>query len=282
MNIITISAYAKINLGLRILCSRPDGYHNIITCFQRVSLRDTLLLYPTAGGVTYNGPRITESPEANLSVKAAQRFFELYPERGGVEITLKKVIPTGAGLGGGSSDAAAVLRGLASMHRIDLSQGGLDQLAIELGADVTFFLHDIPSAIGRNLGETLTPVESLASNIWILLYWPGFQISTAQAYRDVDNSLTLKDGNTNFEAWSLSTTSVEGKSTYINDFETVVFSSHPQLLDMRNQLLEKGAFCAGLSGSGSSLFALFDGEAIARAALADMQPPGRSFLCRPC
>ena len=282
MIIITRKAYAKINLGLRILSRRDDGYHNIETHFQRISLHDTVAIFPKESGVGYFGPKLTESPEHNLSVKAAVDFLRIFNIKGGVEVALSKRIPTGAGLGGGSSDAATVLMILAEIFDIEPTDKLLLELAASLGADVSFFMKDLPSAAGSGLGEQLQPIEGLPSNKTVLIIWPGFQVSTAQAYREFDNALTEPLRITNLGVRLHNDVSTSGSKHYNNDFESIVFSAHPTLLEARDRLLQAGAESAGLTGSGSSLFAIFDGESKARAAANIHHPPWQSFICRPC
>ncbi len=282
MRIITQSAFAKINLGLRILSKRSDGYHEIETVFQRISLSDVVAVFPSRSGVSYTGDRVTDDPRNNLSVKAAAGFLKLYDIKEGVEISLTKRIPTGAGLGGGSSDAAAVIKIMADLFSIELTDHRLVALALEIGADVPFFLKNWSSAIGKGLGERLERTVELSEDRWILILWPGFQISTAQAYREFDNSLTEASIIANLRVRSLSVDSRPQEGHYSNDFESIAFSSHPTLLDARDKLLDAGALTAGLAGSGSSLFAIFDGESEARMAASIQRPPWQSYICRPC
>ena len=282
MRILTRTAYAKINLGLKIISKRPDDYHDIETTFQRISLSDVITVFPAKSGISYFGPRVTEDTRHNLSVKAATKFFELFKINDGIEIALFKRIPTGAGLGGGSSDAATVLRILAELYSIEFNDIRLVDLAISIGADVPFFLNNFPAAIGKGLGEKLEPVEGLQHDRWILIMWPGFQVSTQQAYREFDNSLTDASRITNLGVRSLGVESRGESKYYHNDFESIVFSAHPALLEVRDQLLQAGAQAAGLAGSGSSLYAVFDGESEARMAASIQRPPWQSYICRPC
>jgi len=165
---------------------------------------------------------------------------------------------------------------------IEESETKLSSLALELGADVPFFLSDQKSAIGKGLGEQLQPVDGIPEDRFILIAWPGFQISTAKAYQEVDNSLTYASGNANLWVRSIDENLRTDDGHFHNDFETIAFSSHPVLLHTRNTLLQAGAETAGLSGSGSSLFAIFNGEAAARNAASTLRAPWQSFLCRPC
>lgn len=282
MTQLTLRACAKINLGLRVIRRRADGYHDLVTRFQRISLADVVGLTPILTGVAYRGPQLTPDPHQNLCVKAAGRFFERFGIGAGVSVVLTKRIPTGAGLGGGSSNAAAVLRGLAQLHSIAADDPGLAALALELGADVPFFLSDRAAAVGRGLGDDLEVAEGLPDEKWVAVVWPGFQVSTAQAYQELDNTLTRRESGINLRVRSLLQQEQAGRTHYINDFEPVVFSAHPELSEARDRLLRAGAFSAGLAGSGSSLFGLFDGEAEARAAASGWRPPWLTFVCRPC
>lgn len=277
-----LAAYAKLNLGLRIMGRLADGYHTLITQFQRISLSDSVMLTPRKGDFLYLGPRLTESPAENLVIKAGVAFREAF---GGpaMEIALGKRIPVGAGLGGGSSDAAAVLRGMAELRGVDAGDPRLNALASSLGADVPFFVANVPAAIGFGRGDELAHAESLSQRKSIAVIWPGFEISTARAFNELDCILTPPVEIPNFNVRSLTEAERDdGIVNYLNDFELVVFGSNPALRETRDSLLAAGASSAGLAGSGSSLFAIFDSEAKAAAALRDADPSWRCFVCRPC
>jgi len=279
---LTFYSYAKVNLGLRILGKRPDGFHDILTCFQRVSLADTLSLAFCGDVVTYFGPRLTEDPSTNLVVRAANEFRLQF---GGpsVGIALTKRIPSGAGLGGGSSNAAAVLRMMAREQGVSLTDPALIQVAVKLGSDVPFFLLDAPAAIGEGKGERLRVVDGLPSDLWIVILWPDFEISTTRAYKELDNVLTPPIVSDNFRVHSIEAGGTDRpRFDYVNDFESVAFPAQPELGLTCDMLLQSGAVYAGLAGSGSSLFAIFDDETSARDAAAKWRSPWLSFVCRPC
>jgi len=278
---LALSARAKINLGLRILRKRDDGYHDIITRFQRISLADIVFLHPFSSGVEYNGPALTERPEQNLVWRAATGFIKEFGG-GGVAVALTKCIPAGAGLGGGASDAASTLLGLARMNNVNPDNPRLLAIAAELGADVPFFMLDSPSAIGEGKGERLSIAKGLPESRWVSVLWPGFEISTARAYQERDNALTPPIIDNNFKIRLIPANEDCGTCVdYINDFEPVVFAAHPELKTTRDDLLHHGAISAGLGGSGSSLFAIFDSEAKARAAIT-RRSEWLGFVCRPC
>jgi len=261
---------------------RSDGYHNLVTQYQRLSLNDVVSLYPTSSGILYTGPRLTEKPEDNLVVRAAEKFLGRFGGLG-VAITLTKRIPIGAGLGGGSSDAAAVLRGLALMHGIDVDNPFFFEIAAEIGSDTPFFLLNVPSAVGESKGERLNVAEGIDSRMWVTVLYPGFEISTARAYKEFDNTLTQPVENDTFKVHSLVTSEESGlRFNYHNDFERIAFEAHPELRGTCEELLKVGAISAGLAGSGSSLFAIFDDETKARSAAAQRPQPWLGFVCRPC
>ena len=277
-----LQANAKINLGLRILGKRSDGYHDLITLFQRVSLADRVSLEPISSDIKYLGPNLTVDPKDNLCVRAGLAFQEAFGSNRGVEINLEKMIPVGAGLGGGSSDAAAVLRGMARLYGVDTGSEELRQIAVQVGSDVPFFLSDYSAAIGEGMGEKLTSILGLDQHVFVTLLWPGFSISTKWAYKSADKSLTFRKKNSKIIVRQFCSYR-DGIPTaeLINDFEGPVFAAHPELARARDELLQRGAETAGLCGSGSALFGIFDGEAEAGAAARGWRSPWLSFVCRP-
>lgn len=282
MKELTLNAYAKINLGLKIQGKREDGYHLISTLYQRIDLHDQItLILSDKGGIDYQGPQFEGGEENNLCLKAARLFQAHWGIWGGVRIVLDKEIPVGAGLGGGSSDGAAVLKGLALLHNIPLNHPALFNLALNLGADVPFFLSDLSAAYGEGIGDVLKPSSGLKENLWISLLHPGYPISTGWAYRNVDHLLTERSDRIKIEISWFRDPSEDWKWLGINDFESLVFSHYPELKDARDQLKRRGSIWAGLTGSGSAVYGIFDDEVTARAALSQWQPPWRCLLCRP-
>ncbi|MFH0766218.1 MAG: 4-(cytidine 5'-diphospho)-2-C-methyl-D-erythritol kinase [Calditrichota bacterium] len=280
---LTLTAPAKINLGLRVLDRRPDGYHNLITIMQRVSLHDIVTVEYIPEGIEYQGPVLTDNPEANLCLKAARAFYQEYQTPGGARIHLVKNIPVGAGLGGGSSDAAAVLLGLAQIHNIDAGRPSFREIASRLGSDVPFFVKSVSAALVQERGELMESITSLNLEKWLTIVWPGFSIYTDWAYQRLDETLTLPiiDDKLLVRSFSRYRGGVPTPEMR-NDFEIPVFGAYPQLIQARDGLIEAGAKYAGLTGSGSGLYGLFDGEAEAKAAASDFAPSWLSFVCRPC
>ena len=280
-NPITIKAPAKINIGLRVLDRRDDGYHNIITIFQRVNLHDTLILSQKGSGVQYSGEKLTSDSAQNLCVIAAKVFIDYLKMDIGLHIQLDKKIPIGAGLGGGSSDAAATILGMNELFNTRIDNAELTRIASYVGSDVPFFMLRTTASFASGRGELLSSINGLDSSSWVLIIVPDFEVSTAWAYSCVGNHLTLeKNHNILFNREFLEYQGDIPTANMGNDFEYPVFDAHPELRRERDRLLGAGATFAMLSGSGSSLFGVFDGEAEARAAALE-SPFGLSFVCRP-
>ncbi len=254
-----ITAPAKINLGLEVLRRRSDGYHDINTVFAAIDLCDEIRLSPRADGrvlCRVEGARELKAGEKNLCVRAA-RLLQHRDGAGerGIDITLVKRIPIGAGLGGGSSDAAAVLRGASLLWEIPIGADELMRMALELGSDVPFFLRG-GTAHAALRGEQLTPVD-LPLPYTVLLVNPGIHISTPWAYRTI--------GRTGERP---ATDLIEGlrqgvadparlSSALVNDFEDGIFAEYPRLRKIKESLYSAGAVLALMSGSGSTMLGLF-------------------------
>ena len=277
------NAHAKINLGLKILNRRPDGFHNLTTIFQRISLADIIEIEPIKKDIIYEGPSLTDKLEDNLCYKAAEVFQSVFGTDLGVRIQLMKKIPIGAGLGGGSSDAAAILKGLSTIYGVPADNIELKSRATEIGADVSFFMSNLSSARGEGKGETITAVQGLGINYYILIIKPEYSISTSWAYRQIDNSLTFDDKNIKmFIRYFLKYKGGLPTAQMTNDFEIPVFLAHPELANARNLLLLAGAEFAGLCGSGSALFAIFKDRELTEKVASEWSSPWLSYVCRPC
>ncbi len=260
----SVKAYAKLNLGLRVLCKRPDGYHELRTVFQTISLADKLEVSFTPGRTSRIEMEGTPEIADNLAERAARLVMEAGQKQGAVRIKLAKTIPAGAGLGGGSSDAAAVLLTLPVLAGIRLPMEQLAALGAKLGSDVPFFLYG-GTALGLGRGEELYPLPDRAAE-QALVIASAVHSSTADAYRDVSLTLTaapLSGTLTNIglqnkldsfqrEAWA------GNKSSIINDFEAVVLARYPELAGIRERLRAAGAGRVAMTGSGSAVFGIFD------------------------
>jgi 4-diphosphocytidyl-2-C-methyl-D-erythritol kinase len=261
-----LKAYAKLNLGLRVLYKRPDNYHEIRTVFQTVSLADDLEVdFSVARATAIEVHGTPEIPD-NLVERAARAVLGNLGIEAKVVFRLKKRIPAGAGLGGGSSDAAAVLLALPVLAGKAIAPGDLHAMATQLGSDVPFFLRG-GAALGLGRGEELYPLpDRRAGNA--LLVAPNVHSNTAEAYRDLSPRLTtipLQNKLNSFQqgVWGAG----EGEKVSLsNDFEDGVFARYPELRQIADRLIRGGADPVAMTGSGSSIFGIFpDRERLVRA-----------------
>jgi len=243
--------HCKINLGLHVLSKREDGYHNIETCFYPVPWTDILEIIPsTEFSFSCSGSVIPGKEGDNLCIKAyrlLQREFGIAP----VKIHLHKVLPTGAGLGGGSSDAAFTLRLLNSVFDLILSVDQLRGFASQLGSDCAFFADDKPM-LGRGRGEQLSPLSISLKGYYLVLIKPDIHVSTADAYAGV-NPKASEPAFTEI----ISRPVAEWRNLLVNDFEVSVFKKFPAIESIKKELYQQGALYASMSGSGSSVFGIF-------------------------
>ncbi len=258
---ICIRAFAKINLGLKILRRLPDRFHEIRTVYQTIALHDRveLTLRPASRArgieVECDDPRVPLG-RRNLVYQACRLWKQARRYRGGIRVRLEKRIPQGSGLGGASSDAAATLLGLERVTGEKLDASARFQLAARLGSDVPLFLLG-GRVLGCGRGEEVYPLADLRPRKCLVLY-PGFAISTAEAYREADFRLTkIRRGSTIFVFGAWPRFPQDGWGPAENDFEQVVFARWPELGEMKTQLIRAGAEIASLTGSGSGLYALF-------------------------
>jgi 4-diphosphocytidyl-2-C-methyl-D-erythritol kinase len=246
---------AKINIGLRITGKRADGYHNIETLFYPVSLLDVLeyvipVVALSKDIITVSGINTGTDPEENLVYKAIIKLREKY-KFPFLRIHLHKIIPVGAGLGGGSSDAATFLKTVDKCLGLSINKEDLMALALGLGSDCPFFIDSNPAfATGR--GEVLTSVKPLLSGYYLILANPGSRINTAEAYRNCSPGLPSTS------LLQLAEKPVaEWKDFIINDFETYAFTKYPLIRDLKNEMYNAGAIFSLMSGSGSSVYGIF-------------------------
>jgi 4-diphosphocytidyl-2-C-methyl-D-erythritol kinase len=254
---VKIKSPAKINLGLRVVGKRPDGYHNIETVLHEINLYDEIEISLSTGRVEL----ITNSPDVptgneNLCIKAARLFFERFDIKTSVKIYLKKNIPVGAGLGGGSSDAVGVLKGLNKLFGIDAGDDVMHEIASQLGSDAPFFVRG-GTAYATGRGDILEYFKFEIPYDVVLIY-PGINISTSWAYKNVKPGKYICRKN-------LRDTLIKNidkpdvlRIELKNDFEEVVFKNYPEIADIKRKLYNAGALFALMSGSGSSVFGFFD------------------------
>lgn len=260
---------AKINLGLHIHKKREDGFHELETLFQMVAWFDEMEMEgaPEKVELFCDTPGIPND-ESNLVIKAARLLQNNFPGKcDGVKIKLQKNIPSGAGLGGGSGNAAGALLALNILWNLKIPRDDLISMASELGSDVPFFLMS-PCAIGTGKGEILQPVENPIS-FYILMIYPGFPISTPWVYGNLKLKLTKSENNISIlKNFLMRSEFAQLGAALYNDLEPVVFKRYPEILRIKNELLSSGAGGALLSGSGSTVFGIFDNPEIAKKALA--------------
>lgn len=251
----------KINLGLRITSKRPDGYHNLETVFYPVyglcdvlevnhSLRTDDILFEE------DNHMLDVGAEDNLVVKCYRRMKQRYPAVGGVEVHLRKRIPFGAGLGGGSSDAAHMAYALNELFQLGLSRPQLAEEVSHLGADCAFFVYNTP-CYATGIGDRLRPIGVNLRGMRLVLVKPDEAVSTKEAYRGIKPEplphLLREEG--------LEEISVADIAAFRNDFEPSVFEAHPVIRKVKEELLRAGAVYAAMSGSGSTVFGLFQNDA---------------------
>lgn len=248
-----LEAHCKINLYLRVLGRREDGYHELDTLFQELSWGDRVLFQPSEKFEFVKTGLEYDSGRQDICISAYKTFCRKFGRELPVTISLKKHVPPGSGLGGGSADAAAVLKGLNEIADPGLPAEILDKLALELGADVPFFLRGGLQR-GLGVGEEMTALEAEFEG-FILLVIPPIHVSTKQAFEALKLPLTAQGSPITFGRLVDKTSMVR---FFENDFESVVFHMHPEIGAIKHQLLEAGAYYASLSGSGSTVYGIFD------------------------
>lgn len=273
---ITVRAHAKINLDLRVLGPRPDGYHELRTVYQTIALHDVIECVPREGplaiecntaGVPLDG--------TNLVWRAAEALSRALRRRSPVRdvlIRLHKNIPLQAGLGGGSTDAAATMMALARLWKAPVRPSQLTDVAAALGADVPFFLSG-GTALGLGRGDEVYPLADLPRH-WIVLLVPGFGVSTADAYNWYDSERDLSRGGGAREAQHVPGPWPSRAAQMINDLEAPVARRHPGIEQMKATLLRCGALAAAMTGSGSTVFGLFQRRRDAAAAVKTLSGSG--------
>ena len=259
---VRLRSFAKINLALSVLGRRSDGFHEIRTVLQSIDLSDQLELRPCETlRLCASGYATVESlpPEQNLVWKAARALSRACAPGRGADITLRKRIPPGAGLGGGSGNAAATLLGLERLWELEVPRDDLRAIAAGLGSDVPFFLEG-GTALGVGRGEEIHPLPDVAATALAVIF-PGVEIQTAEAYRLLSLGLTSERNANSIESFCGHLASGAGCLTEIfNDFEAAILPAYPAVAEARRFLQRRGAAAALLCGSGSSVFGFFSEE----------------------
>jgi 4-diphosphocytidyl-2-C-methyl-D-erythritol kinase len=250
-----IKAPAKINIRLKVVGKRPDGYHELVSIMTPVEIFDVLNLTVTPGGLLKIDCEGRDIPadESNLAYRAARDFMSITGIDDGVSISLTKNIPVAAGLGGGSSDAAAVLLGLNEMYSYPLPDETLHGLALKLGADVPFFLKAVPS-LATGIGEMLEPISNWPET-WYVIITPPILVSTAWVYGNL--KLELTSGEYDYIVKTLKNDTFTVSMLLENDLEKVTTVSFPIINTLKKLLVDAGAEGAIMSGSGPSVFGVF-------------------------
>lgn len=267
-------APAKINLGLSVLGKMPDGYHRIHTVFAALDVGDELEVEPTPGGIKLEvvGAGLSAGPD-NLVHRAAQAYLAAAGISSGVRMVLHKNLPLAAGLGGGSSDAAAALRALSEIYPTDVDLG---QIALKLGADVPFFLGP-GLAEGRGIGEELYPLPPLSAHV--VLMNPGVAVAAASAYKN----LGVEEWQSGLDVTGILEAVRAGQEPpYWNTLERPVFRLEPRLEELKLELRQAGLFGVLMSGSGSTLFGLAKSADLAQEAAGRLSNRFPLFWVRAC
>jgi 4-diphosphocytidyl-2-C-methyl-D-erythritol kinase len=283
---LTLKAPAKINLFLKVLNRRPDGYHEIESLMQKIDLFDTLHLSRQGEAISLSCPD-TALPEdqENLVYRAAQAFFSATGVKAGVKIILEKNIPVAAGLGGGSSDAAAAVIGLNTLFNANLDREQLIDIARPLGADVPFFVQDCSAAMATGIGDCIQQVEPI-KRVSIVLVNPGFGVSTKWVYENFpltsgSNTYILARGQKVTKNFHVAVPSLYEE--FGNDLEVVTISRYPGIEDIKKELKKAGAATSLMSGSGPTVFGLFLSEEDAKHSIMQLSKKyrGNVFLTKP-
>lgn len=262
MNTLTLSAPAKINYLLDVIGKRADGYHDLRMIMQRVNLCDDITLTVTKSHeirVICNS-KGAPNGSGNIAWKAARAILDVTGSESGLDIEIIKNIPVAAGLGGGSSDAASVLMGLNDLLRLGLTDDKLMEIGCKLGADVPFFIFK-KTALAEGIGEKLTVLPNMP-NCWILLINPGVHVSTAWVYRSLQ--LTSRRELNNIPRFFGSIEDIV--SIMSNDLESVTISAFPIINEIKSKLMDLGAIGSMMSGSGPTVFGMFNSFEAAEAA----------------
>lgn len=252
---------AKINIGLNITSRRADGYHNIVTAMMPTTWHDVLEIVPAKNGdttLTVSGRDVDCPPEKNLVMRAYRAMAERY-KLPAVDIYLHKIIPDGAGLGGGSADAAFTITTLNEMFDLQLDAATMAEIASTIGSDCPFFIYNRPM-LATGTGTTLSPIEIDLQGRTLVIVKPEVHVSTVEAY----GGCTPQPSEVNLpEVLALQSPSEWLRAGVNNDFETTVFAHHPEIAEVKIRLMKMGASYAAMSGSGAAVFGIFERDILA-------------------
>ncbi len=284
---VRVWAPAKLNLTLKVLRRLPSGYHEIESLMVPVTLADEVKVAVSAAGgdeveISCDDPSVPTG-EDNLVYRAVQALRASGVPARSLSVFIRKRIPAGGGLGGGSSDAAAVMKGIDYLSGCDLPVEALRQAGLRVGADVPFFFME-QACLAEGIGEKLSPLE-ISHDVWFLIGFPGIAISTKRVYEALDLELTKQEAQVNMPFNLKGDTPLDGGGwALVNDLESPVFVWYPSLGEFCNKLKILGALEARMTGSGSSIFGVFKDKAAAMAAMSGIRshaPEWKLFLARP-
>lgn len=279
MHELKITANAKINIGLHVRHKRQDGYHEIESIFQEISFADTLTLKQSNRIHFESNSSELKNETSNLCIKATeilQNEFNI----SGLDIYLDKQIPIGSGLGGGSSDAAAVLKSANLLFKKNIPLHKLKEIAAQIGSDVPFFIEGNTCHISGR-GEIIEPIM-FPTGFDILLVFPKVKISTTNAYKRLGIDLTKNDYDFKFKSSNLLDLSfAEFKNIFYNDFEKTVFDEFPELLEIKKMLYRENAEYASLSGSGSTIYGIYSSVSEVKKAFSDISKKYDCVIAKP-
>ena len=271
-------SFSKVNIGLKVLNQRDDGYHNIYTIFQELNFGDSIYIEKRDKGckIISNVDWIP-TDKSNICFKAYNEIKKEFTKVKGLHINIGKIIPIGSGLGGGSANAAAVLKGINKIYELEATENKLEQIARKIGADVPFFIKG-ETQLGEGVGHKLTQINETIIGTYLLVI-PEVSISTEWAYSVIKNKLNDQNKKANFS--SFFNGDYSSLKIFENDFEQIVVPAYPEIGAIKTKLLNLGARFASLSGSGSTVYGIFDDEASAKVAELLFNSSHQTFLADP-
>ena len=271
-------SYSKVNIGLKVLSQRDDGYHNIYTIFQELNFGDSIDIEKREHGfkIIANVDWIPTN-KSNICYKAYTEIKKEFSEVKGIHIKIDKKIPIGSGLGGGSANAAALLKGIKNIYKLEVTESKLEEIGGEVGADVPFFIKG-KTQLGEGIGDKLTQLPKAIIGTYLLVI-PKISIRTEWAYSVIKNRLNNQNKNAKFS--SFINEDYSSLQIFENDFEQIVIPAYPEIGAIKSKLLNLGARFASLSGSGSTVYGVYDDEASAKEAELLFHTSHQTILANP-
>jgi len=271
-------SFSKVNIGLKVLSQRDDGYHNIYTIFQELNVGDSIDIEKRDHGfkIITNVDWIPTN-KSNICYKAYTEIKKEFSEVKGLHIKIDKKIPIGSGLGGGSANAAALLKGIKKIYKLEVTESKLEEIGGEVGADVPFFIRG-KTQLGEGIGDKLTQLPKAIIGTYLLVI-PKISIRTEWAYSVIKNRLNNQNKNAKFS--SFINEDYSSLQIFENDFEQIVIPAYPEIGAIKSKLLNLGARFASLSGSGSTVYGIYDDEASAKEAELLFHTSHQTILANP-